>query len=65
MIYTQLIPNSGYVVIAEVFLGLMTLYTYRHTRGKGVAQQLIGAFSVNLIYTGALFIGLLFTLKLL
>lgn len=54
-----------YVVIAEVFLGLMTLYTYRHTRGKGIIQQLIGAFSVNLLYTGALFVGLLLTRTLL
>ncbi len=54
-----------YVLIPEVFLGLMTLKAYRNTRGGGIIQQMFSAFAVNLLYTGALFIGLLLTRSLL
>ena len=54
-----------YVLIPEVFLGLATLYTYRNTRGSGIIQQVFSALSVNLLYTGALFISLLLTRSLL
>ncbi len=54
-----------YVLIPEVILGLMTLKAYRDTRGSGIIQQVFSAFAVNLLYTGALFIGLLLTRTLL
>lgn len=54
-----------YVLIPEVFLGLMTLRAYRNTRGSGIIQQVFSALAVNLLYTGALFIGLLLTRSLL
>lgn len=54
-----------YVLIPEVFLGLTTLKAYRNTRGNGIIQQVFSAFAVNLLYTGALFIGLLLTRSLL
>ncbi|PTU31676.1 DUF6989 domain-containing protein [Stenotrophobium rhamnosiphilum] len=54
-----------YVLIPEVILGLATLHAYRNTRGSGIIQQVFSALSVNLLYTGALFIGLLLTRSLL
>lgn len=54
-----------YVLIPEVFLGLITLKAYRNTRDSGIIQQVFSAFTVNLLYTGALFIGLLLTRSLL
>jgi hypothetical protein len=54
-----------YVLIPEVFLGLITLKAYRNTRGSGIIQQVFSAFAVNLLYTGALFISLLLTRSLL
>lgn len=54
-----------YVLIPEVFLGLATLHAYRNTRDSGIIQQVFSALSVNLLYTGALFIGLLLTRSLL
>ncbi|MES2490562.1 MAG: hypothetical protein V4607_12290 [Pseudomonadota bacterium] len=54
-----------YVLIPEVFLGLATLQAYRRTRDSGIIQQVFSALSVNLLYTGALFIGLLLTRSLL
>lgn len=54
-----------YVLIPEVFLGLVTLKAYRNTRGNGIIQQVFSALGVNLLYTGALFIGLLLTRSLL
>ena len=54
-----------YVLIPEVFLGLATLHAYRNTRGSGIIQQVFSALSVNLLYTGALFISLLLTRSLL
>lgn len=54
-----------YVLIPEVFLGLMALKGYRNTRGGGIIQQVFSALGVNLLYTGALFIGLLLTRSLL
>ena len=56
---------ATYVLIPEVFLGVMTLKAYRNTRGDGFIQQMFSAFAVNLLYTGALFIGLLLTRSLL
>lgn len=56
---------ATYVLIPEVFLGLVTLKAYRDTRGRGIIQQMFSAFAVNLLYTGALFIGLLLTRSLL
>jgi hypothetical protein len=54
-----------YVLIPEVFLGLVTLQVYRRTKDSGIIQQVFSAFAVNLLYTGALFIGLLLTRALL
>jgi hypothetical protein len=54
-----------YVLIPEVFLGLVTLKAYRNTRSNGIIQQVFSAFAVNLLYTGALFISLLLTRSLL
>lgn len=54
-----------YVLVPEVFLGVMTLKAYRNTRGDGIIQQMFSAFAVNLLYTGALFIGLLLVRSLL
>ena len=54
-----------YVLIPEVFLGLATLQAYRRSRGDGIIQQIFSALAVNLLYTGALFIGLLLTRALL
>jgi hypothetical protein len=54
-----------YVLIPEVFLGLVTLQAYRNTRSSGIIQQVFSALAVNLLYTGALFISLLLTRSLL
>lgn len=54
-----------YVLVPEVFLGVVTLKAHRDNRGRGIIQQMFSAFAVNLLYTGALFIGLLLTRSLL
>lgn len=47
-----------YVLLPEVLLVLATLSAYRNSRGRSIIQQWFSAFGVNLLYTGALFIGL-------
>lgn len=56
---------ASYVLIPEVISGLMTLQAYRNTRSSGIIQQVFSALTINLLYTGALFISLLLTRALL
>jgi hypothetical protein len=49
-----------YVLPAELVLGPAALFAFRLTRTRGFFQKVIAAFSVALIYTGALAISYLF-----
>lgn len=48
-----------YVLIPEVLLALVALSVYHRTEDYNPIQRLFSALSVNLFYTGSLFIGLL------
>ena len=57
--------TAVYPLIPEIMLSLVALWAYRSTRKYSTIQQLFSAFAVNLLYTGALFIGLLLSRHLL
>lgn len=48
-----------YPLIPEMLLVMGALWMYRNTQDHGVIQRVFSAFSVNLFYTGSLFVSLL------
>lgn len=50
-----------YPLIPEMLLGLTALWAYRNTDDNNPIQRVFSALGVNLLYTGSLFIGLLFS----
>lgn len=56
--------TAVYPLIPEMLLVIATLAAYRNSREHNIIQQWFSAFGVNLLYTGAVFIGLLLTRRL-
>lgn len=54
-----------YVLLPEVLLGMATLHAYRRLRNHSWPERLVGALGVPVLYTGALFLSLLLTERVL
>ncbi|MCE9599293.1 MAG: hypothetical protein K8S54_15120 [Spirochaetia bacterium] len=54
-----------YVIIAEVILGCATWYAFRSVENQGWAARIVAAFTVMLVYTGALALSYLLIERLL
>lgn len=51
--------TAVYPIIPEMILCVAALQAYRSSQHRSLIQRVFSAFSVNLLYTGAVFIGLL------
>ncbi|HWU68563.1 MAG TPA: hypothetical protein VN046_06790 [Stenotrophobium sp.] len=57
--------TAVYPIIPEMILCVAALQAYRNSHNRNIIQRVFSAFGVNLLYTGAVFIGLLLCRHLL